>query len=157
MREIVLARIDDRLIHGQVVTAWMKHVNANSIVIVDDELSKNKLMQRIYLAAAPSSASLKILTIEEATAYLLERDSASRVLVLVKVPQILEVLITNGVKLEKIILGGMGSNSTRKKLIRNVFANDAERESLQRLFDNGISIHYQLVPDEKITDLRNFL
>ena len=53
MRNIVLTRIDDRLIHGQVVTAWIKQYPINRILIIDDELSQNRLMQRIYKAAAP--------------------------------------------------------------------------------------------------------
>ena len=46
-------RIDDRLIHGQVVTAWIKQYPINKILIIDDELSQNRLMERIYKAAAP--------------------------------------------------------------------------------------------------------
>ena len=54
MKNIVLTRIDDRLIHGQVVTAWIKQYPINKILIIDDELSQNRLMERIYKAAAPS-------------------------------------------------------------------------------------------------------
>ena len=53
MKNIVLTRIDDRLIHGQVVTAWIKQYPINKILIIDDELSQNRLMERIYKAAAP--------------------------------------------------------------------------------------------------------
>ena len=48
MRNIVLTRIDDRLIHGQVVTAWIRRYPINCILIVDDELAQNRLMERIY-------------------------------------------------------------------------------------------------------------
>ena len=53
MKNIALARIDDRLIHGQVVTAWIKQYPINKILIIDDELSRNSLMKRIYVAAGP--------------------------------------------------------------------------------------------------------
>ena len=53
MKNILVIRIDDRLIHGQVVTAWIKQYPINKILIIDDELSRNKLMERIYKAAAP--------------------------------------------------------------------------------------------------------
>ena len=53
MKNILVTRIDDRLIHGQVVTAWIKQYPINKILIIDDELSRNKLMERIYKAAAP--------------------------------------------------------------------------------------------------------
>ena len=54
MKNVLITRIDDRLIHGQVVTAWIKVYPINKILIIDDELSKNKLMTRIYRAAAPA-------------------------------------------------------------------------------------------------------
>lgn len=157
MRDIVLARIDDRLIHGQVITAWVKHVGANAIVIVDNELAKNKLMQRIYVASTPSDTELKILSMEEAIEYLKGGNSSSKVLVLAKVPQILEELIEREVNISDVILGGMGSNATRKKIIRNAYANDDEVDSMKRMMKKGISVSFQLVPDEKNTDLNKVL
>ena len=60
MKNIVLTRIDDRLIHGQVVTAWIKQYPINKILIIDDELSQNRLMERIYKAAAPMGVEVLI-------------------------------------------------------------------------------------------------
>ena len=53
MGEIVLVRIDDRLIHGQVMTAWVKETGANQIIIVDDEVSKDLFMSEVMKASAP--------------------------------------------------------------------------------------------------------
>ena len=60
MKNILVTRIDDRLIHGQVVTAWIKQYPINKILIIDDELSRNKLMERIYKAAAPVGVEVMI-------------------------------------------------------------------------------------------------
>ena len=61
MRNVLVSRIDDRLIHGQVVTAWIKVYPINKILIIDDELSKNQLMQRIYKAAAPAGVTVVLM------------------------------------------------------------------------------------------------
>lgn len=53
MKDIMVARIDDRLIHGQVVTAWIKSYPINNILIIDDLLAQDQMMQSIYKAAAP--------------------------------------------------------------------------------------------------------
>ena len=53
MRNVVLARIDDRLIHGQVVTGWLKLTNGNKIYIVDDKLKNDAMMKTILKTAAP--------------------------------------------------------------------------------------------------------
>ena len=56
MKNITLTRIDDRLIHGQVVAFWMKEFPINKILVIDDVLSKDIFMSRIYKAAAPAGA-----------------------------------------------------------------------------------------------------
>lgn len=157
MKKIVLARIDDRLIHGQVITAWTKFVHANHIIIVDNELAKNKLMQRIYVAAAPSGIDLKILPIDDAVEYLEEPDSNANVLLLAKNPFIYEELINREVPIKEINFGGMGSTATRTRLVRNAHASQEEKECFRRLLDNDIDVFFQIVPDEKSTDLDKLL
>ena len=85
MRNIVLTRIDDRLIHGQVVTAWIKQYPINRILIIDDELSQNRLMQRIYKAAAPMGIEVLIQACTQAIDFLKEEgEKGENLLILVK-------------------------------------------------------------------------
>ncbi len=156
MTKIILTRIDDRLIHGQVVTAWMKYYPTNHIVIVDDVLSKNMIMQRLYKAAAPSGIDLNIYTVHEGVQFLKE-DHQKNVMLLVKNPLVLEALIDEDVKIESVVLGGMGSNPERTQFIKNVFASDPERTSFKRIMDKGIPINYQLVPDDRAINIENLL
>ena len=74
MKNIVLTRIDDRLIHGQVVTAWIKQYPINKILIIDDELSQNRLMERIYKAAAPIGMLGEPEYIAEAVSYVVSAE-----------------------------------------------------------------------------------
>ena len=86
MRNIVLARIDDRLIHGQVVTAWVKQTNGNRIVIADDPLTKDTFMQRLLKAAAPPGITVDILTTADAINFLKEApESGENIILLAKV------------------------------------------------------------------------
>lgn len=157
MKNIVLTRIDDRLIHGQVVTAWTNFVGANNIIIVDDVLSKNKMMQRIYRAAAPSGIDVNIFTLEDALTFLKDNDPSQKVMILVKTPQVIKHLIEGGIDIKEVILGGMGSNAQRTQLIRNVSASDDERELMKEMISQGIDIHFQLVPDQSKVDLNKIL
>ena len=154
MRNIVLTRIDDRLIHGQVVTAWIRRYPINRILIVDDELSKNRLMERIYRAAAPVGTEVLIKPVQEAAAFLREDgERGENILILVKVPQVIE----GEVEIKKVILGGMAAGKGRKTFIRNVSASREEIECMRRISERGIELSYQLVPDEKETDLKKLL
>ena len=82
MRNIVLARIDDRLIHGQVVTAWVKQTNGNRIVIADDPLTKDTFMQRLLKAAAPPGITVDILTTADAINFLKEAPESGENIIL---------------------------------------------------------------------------
>ena len=158
MKNIVLTRIDDRLIHGQVVTAWIKQYPINKILIIDDELSKNKLMERIYKAAAPIGIEVIIKTLEDAKAFLKEAPEAGEnVMILVKVPEIIEDLLNSDIPIDKVILGGMGAKKGRKTFNRNISASDEEIESFRRIMEKGTEMIYQLVPGDKAVNVKTLL
>ena len=158
MRNIVLARIDDRLIHGQVVTSWVKKTNANRIIIVDNPLTKDVFMQRLLKAAAPSGISVNILTTEDAVKFLKGDPAAGEnVIILVKVPEAIEALIDGGVVLDKVILGGMGAKEGRSRFNKNVSASSKEVECIKRILEKGVSMYYQMVPNEKAVDVKKII
>ncbi len=158
MKNIVLTRIDDRLIHGQVVTAWIKQYPVTQILIIDDELSTNRLMERIYTAAAPIGIGIQIKSMQDAIAYLHgEPEQGENFLLLVKVPWIIESLIGSGIQIDKVILGGMGAKQGRKTFNRNVSATEDEVESFRRIISGGTEIFYQLVPNDKAVNIKSIL
>lgn len=158
MRNVLVTRIDDRLIHGQVVTAWIKVYPINKILIIDDELSKNQLMLRIYKAAAPTGVEVVLMNQEDAAEYLLDDPvKGENIMVLVKIPEVIEKIINQGYETSKIILGGMGASEKRKRFNRNVSASEEEIASFRRIVDKGIKIVYQLVPNDREMDIKELL
>lgn len=150
MRNLVLVRIDDRLIHGQVVTAWIKHTNGNRILIIDEKLINDRMMQRVLKAAAPPEVSVDVLTIANAAALLKEDAPPGEcIIILVKTPDVLERLADSGVELKKIILGGMGNNPQRKRYGKSFSASDEEVACIKRMMEKGIVAEFQMVPDDK--------
>ncbi len=158
MSNLVLARIDDRLIHGQIVTSWCKSIRANIILIADENLSKDSFSQRLLRAAAPPDIKVEIMDAEGSTEYLRQNELASqKIILLTKVPQVMEELISRGVEITSINLGGMGAKTGRRQLNKNISASPEEVDCLRRLMDNGIEIYYQLVPAERSTNLRSII
>ena len=90
MKNIVLIRIDDRLIHGQVVTQWIKDTNGNRILIVDDKLVNDRMMMRILKAAAPPGVKVEVMTVADAEKEL-KQDAVpgENIVILVKVLKVL--------------------------------------------------------------------
>ena len=66
MQNIVLIRVDDRLVHGQVMTSWLKATNANKIMVVDDDVAADPLMKTVLKGVVPSQIKLGIFSIEKA-------------------------------------------------------------------------------------------
>ena len=158
MKNILIARIDDRLIHGQVVTSWVKVYPITEILIIANDLAKNLLMQRIYQSVAPVGIDVKVLDNLTAVEYLNETSKKNEnLLVLVKTPDVFEYLVERGIFLKKIVLGGMGLIPGREVLIKNVSANESEREGLKRLIENGIKVVYQMVPSDKEFEIEKLL
>jgi Phosphotransferase system, mannose/fructose/N-acetylgalactosamine-specific component IIB len=158
MRNIVLARIDDRLIHGQIVTSWVKTTSADKILIADDALMKDDFTQRLLKAAAPPDIEVIILGIDDAVSYLKEDDSKNdRLILLTKVPEVMETIISGGIPITKIILGGMGMKAGRQRFNKNISATPEEVACMKRLVEQNIDIQYQLVPRELPSNVKKLL
>lgn len=154
MKKILLTRIDDRLIHGQFITAWLKYIETDAVIIIDNELANDSLMKRLYIASLPSHIDLLIYDFYDAKKFF-EEDitKLQNVIILVKSPEFIECLLNNGIDIKDVILGAMSSAADRKKLIRNVYASKDEINCMNRILDHGTTIHYQLVPNDKALDI----
>lgn len=157
MLNIVLARIDDRLIHGQVVTAWSKITKANRIIVVDDEVAQDDFMVKILKMAAPNAFKIGIHTIADASNILKEEDHGERVIILVKTPKTVEMLIENGVEIRRLNLGGIGAIQGRKQLYRNISISEDEKACFKRLLDIGVQVYVQIVPDSSPIDIKTLI
>ncbi|MCR0205114.1 PTS sugar transporter subunit IIB [[Clostridium] innocuum] len=157
MKQIVFARIDDRLIHGQVMTAWLKQCDANEVVIIDNELCKDTFVVMMMKSLIPSTISLKVFNDADAASYLKEDGKGEKILILVKTPQAVLTLMNNGITLEYLNIGGMGMKAGRSKLYKNIAASDEERGVFRELLNRELVMKVQVVPTEKAEDLGKYL
>lgn len=154
MRNVVLTRIDERLIHGQIMTSWLKLCSANQILIIDKMSATNAFMKRILFAAAPKDIELLVMQEEEAAEWL-KGDSApaEKVLVLTKVPKPLLDMINSGVEFKEIILGNMGGAAGRKRFNKNISASPEEIQHLKDIVAAGTKVYCQMVPTDSKEDI----
>lgn len=150
MLDIVLTRIDDRLIHGQVMTAWVKYSRGNRIVIVDDLVAKDDFIKSMIKMSVPTGIKLDIYSVEDA-ADVLKGDvhSNEKVIILVKKPEVIYELFSKEVEFKEINVGGMGANPGRRKLYKNISASDEEREIFKKIIEAGIKVSIRIIPDDK--------
>lgn len=158
MRNIVMTRIDERLIHGQVMVSWLKLCGANVILIIDAASAENAFLKRILFAAAPKDIELLVMNDADAAQYLLQ-DSApgEKVFIITKVPKTLLHAIESGVKLDEIILGNMGGSADRKRFNRNISASEAELQDFRDIIAHGSNIYCQMVPSDSKENINKLL
>ena len=158
MRNVVLARIDERLLHGQVCTKWMQATHANVIVLADDDLVNDKFTCKIFMGMKPAGTELQIFTVDQAIEYLKEDSPENeKVMLLTKCAQSFLCMNEAGVVYDKIICGSAAVSGNkygkRKKLIRDLFASDSEKDAMRALIDKGVTMVYQLAIDNAPVDL----
>ncbi|EBB8184493.1 PTS sugar transporter subunit IIB, partial [Salmonella enterica] len=141
MSTVSLLRIDDRLIHGQVMTGWVKHINATKIIIIDDELVHDDFMISVLEMAVPNHMTLNIFNVAQAIDVLSNvKDDGEddKIIILVKSPIPVLALLQGGVNFEELIVGGMGVNEKRSRLYRNLAASDVERAAFREINQLGV-------------------
>lgn len=145
-----LVRIDDRLIHGQVVALWVKHLQASRIVIVDDQVAKDSFLQIVLRGAAPPGVEVEVCGLEQAT-QALDRSEAERAktIVLLKGPKTALALRNVGVLFETLNVGGMGAGPGRKPFYRNISATPDELEVFRQLEAQGVAVQFQIEPNAR--------
>ncbi len=146
----VLVRIDDRLIHGQVMTGWLKVTGAKKIIIADDFVAKDKFSLQLFKMAAPNGISVEALTVEDAARALTEDNSGDeKVIVLCKTPREPKRLLESGVEFDKLNVGGVGSKPGRKPFYRNISLSEEELSILKEIAASGVKVEFRIVPDDK--------
>jgi mannose/fructose/N-acetylgalactosamine-specific phosphotransferase system component IIB len=145
-----LVRIDDRLIHGQVVALWVKHLQAHRIVIVDDQVAKDSFLQMVLRGAAPPGVQVEVCAVEQAPT-LLDRPEAERAktIVLIKGPKTAVGLRNAGVLFETLNVGGMGAGPGRKPFYRNISATPDELAMFRQLEAQGVTVQVQIEPNAR--------
>lgn len=152
---IKMIRIDDRLIHGQIVTAWAKAIQASKIWIIDDGVAKDDFIKGVMQMVAPSDRELIITGLYEMPSILKKLDNEQgNTLILVKYPYIAKEIFKAGPKINELNIGGIGAGPERKKLFKNISASQAEKETLKEIQDMGVDVFFQITPEEKRTTFK---
>ncbi|WP_122643062.1 PTS sugar transporter subunit IIB [Luxibacter massiliensis] len=151
MGNCVLARVDFRLIHGQVITKWVKKTCAEKIIIVDEDLARDDFMGMIYANAAPKGMSVTIDTVlGAAEKWKMDEYGDGKIMVLFKNVSTCYEAIKQGMCIEKVQLGGAPNEPGKKKVTNEIFLSGDEVKNLKELHDAGIEIYIQAVPEKPV-------
>jgi mannose/fructose/sorbose-specific phosphotransferase system IIB component len=150
---LVHFRIDDRLIHGQVTVAWSKHINAQRIVVANDDAAKDDIQKSLLPLAAPPGVDVKIVPLKEA----LENIKDRRSMLLVKTPKDAVALLGMGLEAKEINIGNMGFAQGRKNLTKSLSLSEKEIEELREAAQRGVFVYFQMLPQDRKVPLEELV
>ena len=147
---ISFVRIDDRVIHGQVVARWSRFKPCNGILVIDDKIAQDPLQKKIFTNAAPTGVKVGVYSVEEG----LEKISKAKIaknsyFVIVKTPvTLMEIIEKGGDFGTEVNVGPMSARSNAKTVAKNVAITVEENSAFDFMDSKGIDIDFQLIPDE---------
>lgn len=152
--KINLARIDSRLLHGQVATAWTPDSKANRIIVVSDAVAKDEMRKTLITQAAPPGVKANVVPIKKMIEVAKDpRFGETKALLLFETPQDALAAIEGGVPVETLNVGSM-AHSTGKTMLNSVLSvNKDDVAAFEKLRDLGVKFDVRKVPNDSKSDL----
>jgi PTS system mannose-specific IIB component/fructoselysine and glucoselysine-specific PTS system IIB component len=154
---LVLNRIDDRLIHGQVVVGWGQPLDVQFIVLVDDTVAESDWEQDLYRMAVPPEMEVRFHGTADAVQHLdrYRHEAAPGILVTGDIPTMRALVAAGGVR--DVNVGGIHHRPDRVQHLRYVFLTPAEQDALRELRMLGAVVTAQDVPAARAVPLDELL
>ena len=152
--KINLARLDTRLLHGQVATAWTPDSKADRIIVASDSVAKDELRKELIKQAAPNGVKANVVPIQKLIDVAKDpRFGNTHALILFETPQDALRAIEGGVPIKTLNVGSM-AHSTGKTMVNNVLSMDKDDvATFEKMRDLGVEFDVRKVPNDSKKDL----
>ncbi len=155
----VLFRVDDRLIHGQIIAAWVPYIRATRIIVADDKLPQNEMLSKILRLAAPASLRVEILPVRQAVALIEQQRSGPGLLTIMLFSGLDAVVqaLAAGLTLIELNIGNLRNAPGKLQISDSISLDRKEIEALRQLQRQDIKVTIQPVPSAPAVDMMALL
>ncbi len=155
---ILLVRVDDRFIHGQILESWIPFLKAQSVIVVNDSLACDHFQKTIMSMAIPERIILRIVSLEEASRLSMDCElDEKRTLVIVSSIKDAYILYMNGFFYNRLNIGNNKGADSAKQISYSVWVDEEDLSMLGRLMEMNVEISLQSVPRERSLDMKSIL
>lgn len=149
-----LLRIDDRLIHGQVVEGWLPVLKPGRVLIVSDEAAKDETQIALMEMAMPEEVGLEVLPVEASVSRIREaQEGVESLFVLAPGPAEVLALLESGLELDSVNVGGMHYAAGRYQLGKAIFLDEKDVRDMRSIAGHGVRLEGRAVPSDAPEDL----
>ncbi len=146
---ILLTRIDNRLIHGQVGVTWTNSLGANLILVADDETAANPIVQELMTPTAKAAgAGARFFTLKKTIDVIGKASPRQKIFIVAKTPKAVRTLIEGGVPIREVNVGNMHYSEGKRQISKKVYVDDEDLADLKAIKDAGVKLYIQDVPDD---------
>lgn len=150
-----LYRVDNRLVHGQIMSAWVPHLHAKRILVVNEMVPDNDLQMQIFRMAIPADCAFEALSIQEAARWLEEkRYGRDPTIVLLETVRDAAALFDAGHRFPQLNIGNVHHAPGRECYTPAVYLGADDLTTLRALCERGVHVEIRSLPRENSTDLR---
>lgn len=144
----IIWRIDDRLIHGQVIIGWCSQLPVQEIIVCDNEISRNEWEKNLLLMASPPDIPARALS-ETQTAEFVQNAQNLKpyIMVLMKSPEVVKHLLDLGVDIRTVNVGGIHFQENRREFLPYLYLSDREIELFEELMERGVTFECRDLPN----------
>lgn len=153
MPNIVLTRIDNRLIHGQVATQWTNSIGANLLLVANDNVAGDKMRQGLMDMAAPTGVATRYFTIQKTIEIIHKAADRQKIFIICETPEDVLKLVEGGVPIKKVNIGNMHMAEGKRQVAGVVAVDDNDVAAFKKLKDLGIELEIRKVPTEGAEDV----
>lgn len=152
---ILLTRIDNRLVHGQVGVTWTKTIGANLIVVCDDIAANDQLQQSLMSVTAKSSGvGIRFFTVDHTVDVIDMASPDQKIFLVVRTPEAARALVEKGVRLKNVNVGNMHFSNGKRAITKKVYVDDKDMDDLIFMANSGSNVYCQDVPGESIEKIK---
>ena len=150
---VIHIRMDNRLIHGQILVSWNSAFKIEHIIVTNDVVAGDPLQVTLLKAVAPLTAKVSVLSIKDCVAYCNTPEAPSEnIFIIAKFPEDGLALVEAGLNMPTLNLGNQAFVRNSKKISNTVFLTESGVKALKKLHEKGIRITCRMMPSDSDTD-----
>lgn len=147
--KIALARIDDRLIHGQVATVWSKETKCQRIIVCNDDVAKDEIRKTLLTQVAPPGVQSHVVDIDKAVRVINNPKYENDIVMLLFTnPTDVLRLVEAGIDIKSVNIGGMSFKEGKTQVTGAVSVNDQDIKAFRALNDKNIELEIRKVASD---------
>lgn len=148
---IVFARIDNRLVHGQVGMVWANTMGANILIVVDDEVVNDQVQQELMrMTVARNNLPIRFWSAQQTIDTIWKASPSQKIFIVTKTPKTMRKLIDGGVPIKAVNLGNMHTSPGKRQYkTAYVYVDDEDMNDIEAMKAKGVQLSIQVLPDYK--------